>query len=95
MRDFSTENITLNTRLISYQSAAQYLIDHPQTLFFGVGHGNYALIFNKYFNPKFYNYDRVGTYFDRAHNNLIDIVTTTGILGLLTYLSILFLYLFI
>lgn len=94
LRDFSTENITLNTRLISYQSAAQYLIDHPQTLFFGVGHGNYALIFNKYFNPKFYNYDRVGTYFDRAHNNLIDIVTTTGILGLLTYLSI-FVFIFI
>lgn len=94
LRDFSTDNITLNTRLISYQSAGKYLIDHPVSMIFGVGHGCYALIFDKYFNPKFYDYDRSATYFDRAHNNLIDIITTTGIIGLLTYLSI-FLFLFI
>ncbi|MFA5644402.1 MAG: O-antigen ligase family protein [Patescibacteria group bacterium] len=88
LRDFSKDNITLNTRLISYQAAGKYLVDHPINLVFGVGHGNYALIFDKYFNPKFYDYDRGATYFDRAHNNLIDILTTTGILGLLAYLSI-------
>lgn len=94
LRDFSSKNSTLNTRLISYQAAGKYLVDHPINMIFGVGHGNYALIFDRYFNPKFYNYDRVATYFDRAHNNLIDITTTTGILGLLSYLSI-FLFLFI
>lgn len=88
LRDFSTDNITLNTRLISYRSAGQYLIDNPIDMIFGVGHGNYALIFDKYFSPKFYNYDRGATYFDRAHNNVIDILTTTGIIGLLAYLSI-------
>lgn len=90
LRDFSTQNITLNTRLISYQAAGQYLIDNPITLIFGVGHGNYAKIFDQYFNPDFYNFDRSATYFDRAHNTLIDIITTTGIIGLLAYLSIFF-----
>ncbi|MDD3711337.1 MAG: O-antigen ligase family protein [Patescibacteria group bacterium] len=90
LRDFSTENVTLNTRLISYKSAGQYLVDHPVDMIFGVGHGNYALIFDKYFDPKFYDYDRSATYFDRAHNNIIDILTTTGIIGLLAYLSIFF-----
>ncbi len=88
LRDFSVENVTLNTRLISYKSAGKYLVDHPVSLVFGVGHGNYALIFDKYFDPKFYDYDRSATYFDRAHNNIIDILTTTGIIGLLAYLSI-------
>jgi hypothetical protein len=54
----------------------------------GTGHGNFAITFDKYFDPNFYNFTRSGTYFDRAHNNLIDIASTTGILGLLTYLSI-------
>lgn len=88
LRDFSSENITLNTRLISYQSAGKYMLNHPVSLIFGVGHGNYALIFDKYFNAKFYDYDRGATYFDRAHNTIIDIITTTGIIGLLAYLSI-------
>jgi len=88
LRDFSTQNATLNTRLISYKSAGHYLIDNPITLIFGVGHGNYATIFDKYFDPEFYNYDRNATYFDRAHCTIIDIITTTGIIGLLAYLSI-------
>ncbi len=88
LRDFNSENVTLNTRLISWKAAGKYLIDHPVNLIFGVGHGNYALIFDKYFDAKFYDFDRSQTYFDRAHNNLIDIGTTTGIVGLLAYLSL-------
>jgi O-antigen ligase len=88
LRDFSEDNITLNTRLISYRAAGSYLLDHPSSLIVGVGHGNYAFIFDKYFDPSFYDYDCKETYFDRAHNNVIDILTTTGLLGLLTYLSI-------
>ena len=90
LRDFSTENATLNTRLISYRAAGKYLIDNPMVMIFGVGHGNYATIFDKYFDPKFYDYDRVSTYFDRAHCTIIDVITTTGIVGLLSYLSIFF-----
>lgn len=88
LRDFSSQNTTLNTRLISYQSAFKYLADNPVSMIFGVGHGNYALIFDKYFSARFYDYDRGATYFDRAHNTVIDILTTTGIIGLLAYLSI-------
>lgn len=76
---------TFQTRLISWKAGIIDLKEHPVL---GVGHGNYAVIFDKYFDPKFYDYTRGETYFDRAHNNLIDIVSTTGIVGLLTYLSI-------
>lgn len=83
--ELSLSKPTFQTRLISWRAGLVDLKEHP---LLGVGHGNYALIFDKYFDPKFYNYTRGETYFDRAHNNLIDIVSTTGILGLLAYLSI-------
>lgn len=91
LRSFSWENTTLKTRLISWKAAGNYLTDHPLNLVFGVGLGNYALVFDKYFDAKFYDYDRHATYFDRAHNNLVDITATTGVIGLISYLSFIFL----
>ncbi len=76
---------TFQTRLISWRAAWKDFQTHP---LLGTGHGNYAIIFDKYFDPIFYNYTRSETYFDRAHNNLVDIASTTGIVGLLSYLSI-------
>lgn len=76
---------TMQTRFISWRAAAKDFKNHP---ILGTGLGNYAIIFDKYFDPIFYNYTRSETYFDQAHNNLIDIASTTGLLGLFTYLSI-------
>ncbi len=84
-RNVSFQKVTFQTRLISWKAAAKDFKNHP---ILGTGYGNYAITFDKYFNPKFYNYTRAETYFDRAHNNLIDIASTAGILGLITYLSI-------
>ena len=81
----SSKENTFQTRLISWLAALHDFKNHPML---GTGYGNYAITFDQYFHPTFYDYDRGATYFDRAHNNLIDIVSTTGILGLLTYLSI-------
>lgn len=89
----ASEN-TFQTRLISWRGAYLDFKYHP---IFGVGYGNYAIIFNKYFDPKFFNYTTVQTYFDRAHNNILDVVSTTGLFGLLTYLGIyisIFIYLY-
>ncbi len=85
LRNLTSEKATFQTRLISWRGAAAEFRYHP---LFGTGFGNYAIIFDKHFDPVFYNYDKVETYFDRAHNNLIDIASTTGLVGLITYLSI-------
>jgi O-antigen ligase len=85
---------TFQTRLISWQAAFK---EFPNNPIFGVGHGAYAMVFDKQFDSRFLNYSRNESYFDRAHNNLIDITATTGLVGLITYLSIfvaLFYYLF-
>jgi len=85
VKDISLNKATFQTRLISWNAALQDFKDHP---FLGTGHGNYAIVFDKYFDPIFLTHTSSETYFDRAHNNVIDIASTTGSIGLLAYLSI-------
>ena len=85
LRNLTSEKTTFQTRLISWRGA---IADFPSHPVFGTGFGNYAIIFDKHFDPKFFNYSMTETYFDRAHNNVLDILSTTGALGLLAYLSI-------
>jgi len=85
LRNLTFQKATFQTRLISWSGAAKDFKNHP---LIGTGFGNYAIIFDKNFDSKFYDYATTDTYFDRAHNNLIDITSTTGLVGLITYLSI-------
>ncbi len=85
VREVNFNKNTFQTRLISWRAALKDFPHHP---IFGTGHGNYSITFDKYFSSKFYDYTRGETYFDRAHNNLIDIASTAGAVGLLAYLSI-------
>jgi O-antigen ligase/Flp pilus assembly protein TadD len=81
---FSMTDATMNTRFLSWRAAGLDFFHHP---ILGNGYGNYAATFDKYFDPIFYNYT-TESYFDKAHNNLVEIASTTGILGLITYLLI-------
>ena len=85
LSNLTSQKWTFQTRLISWQSAAKDFPNHPV---FGTGFGTYATTFDRHFDSKFFNYTVQETYFDRAHNNLIDIASTTGLVGLITYLSI-------
>lgn len=85
LKNLTSQKLTFQTRLISWKAAAKDFPNHP---WFGVGFGNYASVFDRYFDAKFYSLTKTETYFDRAHNNLIDIVSTTGVVGLMAYLSI-------
>lgn len=74
---------TFQTRLLSWDAAFKDFPNHP---FFGTGYGNYAISFDKHLNPKFFTWEN--TYFDHAHNNLVDLLSTTGAVGLAAYLSV-------
>lgn len=91
LRNLTTQKVTFQTRLISWQGAVKDFPNHP---IFGTGFGNYAITFDRHFDSKFFDYTTSETYFDRAHNNLIDIASTTGLVGLITYLSIFIVVLF-
>jgi tetratricopeptide (TPR) repeat protein/O-antigen ligase len=79
------EKNTFQTRLLSWRSAYKDFHNH---WLLGTGFGNYAITFDKYFSATFFQYSLSETYFDRAHNNIIDITSTSGILGILAYFSI-------
>lgn len=83
--DISFADATWNTRLISWKAGMKGLRERP---LLGVGSGNYAYFFDKYFDPSFYTFTAQQTYFDHAHNTIVDIVVTTGIVGLFVYLAI-------
>jgi len=85
LRSLTSQKATFQTRLISWRGAAADFKNH---WLFGTGFGNYAIIFDRHFDSKFFDYSKTETYFDRAHNNLVDIASTTGLVGLLAYLSI-------
>ena len=76
---------TFQTRLVSWRSAVKDFPNHP---FLGTGYGNYAITFDKHFDPIFYNFTASETYFDHAHNNILDLLSTTGAIGLTVYLLI-------
>lgn len=82
---FSSGDATWNTRLLSWKAGWKGFNESP---LLGIGLGNYAYYFDKYFPPIFYTYTAQQTYFDHAHNTLVDIAVTTGILGILSYLFI-------
>ena len=87
LRALTASKGTFQTRLVSWEGAVKDFHNHP---WLGVGFGNYANVFDRQFNSRFYNYSRSETYFDRAHNNVLEILSDTGVIGLIAYLSILF-----
>jgi len=84
-RDFSSTNINLNTRLYAWHAGWQGFLEKPV---FGWGYGNFAAPFDRFFDASYYRFTMTEEYFDRAHNNLVDILATAGAVGLLTYLLI-------
>ena len=73
------------SRLLSWQSGLQGFIQKP---ILGYGWENYDIVFNKNYNPWYLRTADSATWFDRSHNQLIDVLALTGIFGILSYLAI-------
>jgi O-antigen ligase len=56
----------------------------------GWGPENFGLAYGKYINPRQFNYET--SWFDRAHNELLDRLVMNGVLGLIAYLAIWFFF---
>lgn len=85
LSQISWQKNTFQTRLLSWQFAWQGFLDNPVI---GVGYGNYSPTFDKYFDSEFYSYIPNETRFDRVHNNLLEVLVTTGLLGIISYLAL-------
>jgi O-antigen ligase len=77
---------TLYERIVVWDIAYKGFLDKP---FLGSGPENYEYVFARHFNPCLGsgNCGSV-TWYDRAHNIILDTLASTGILGLLAYLAV-------
>lgn len=83
----SPKSVTAQNRLMTWNSAYQGFKEKP---ILGYGYENFYQVFDKYFNPKIYRHAGSVVWFDRAHNMIFDRLITGGLIGLLLYLSLLF-----
>ncbi|MDF1497656.1 MAG: O-antigen ligase family protein [Patescibacteria group bacterium] len=74
-------------RFIAWDIAWQSFLERPLT---GYGLDNFHIAFNKHYNPQSLRSGYYETWFDRAHNTVMDVVSMTGLFGALTFLGIWF-----
>ncbi|MEK7627594.1 MAG: O-antigen ligase family protein [Patescibacteria group bacterium] len=74
------------TRLTAWQSGLKSFLDRP---FFGFGPENFAIAFDRNYNPFFGTMPGLDEHWwGRAHNFIIEWLTTLGIIGFAAYLSV-------
>lgn len=78
----SLEENTVKARFINWSMAWKGVQERP---LLGWGQENYALVFDKYYDPRMYAQE---PWFDRVHNVIFDWLVAGGFLGLIAYLSI-------
>jgi len=91
LTSISLSSGTVRTRLISWEGGIKAFKENP---IIGYGMENYYYAFDKYFQADYYNIAPTETWFDRAHNMVMENLVAHGIFGLLSYLSIFILSLF-
>lgn len=81
----SPQDTTTQSRLDAWRASWHGWRDQ---LWIGYGYENYNIAFNKYFPPRIFKDHGSQLWFDRAHNVVFDVGTTSGIVGLVAYLGI-------
>lgn len=79
--DFNTP--TAKFRLLYWRAVPEIIKSRP---FLGYGPESQYQLFTKYYGPESIVYEEINSHPDRAHNEILDILLTTGVLGLLSYL---------
>jgi O-antigen ligase len=81
----SLTNGSSDTRKIAWKIGIEGWQERP---IFGWGPNNFFYAFNQFYNPRSLEFGYGETWFDNAHNIIINTLTVQGIFGLLTYLAI-------
>ncbi len=73
-----------STRLMAWGVAFDAWKEH---MIFGWGPNNFFYAFNKYYRPEFLEHGWAETWFDNAHNIIMNTLAVQGAFGLITYLG--------
>lgn len=90
--DISLQTKTVQTRLTTWGIAWDAFVDKPV---FGWGPENFGVAFAAHFDPVFFEGFGSETFWDRAHNVFLNILTTQGVFGFAIYLALIFGVLFL
>jgi len=82
LRRFTDFSDTVDTRLIAWNIAWEGFLEKPIT---GWGFDNFHILFNQKYNPQSLRFGQYETWFDRAHNTVLDVLSMTGSVGFLAY----------
>lgn len=80
-----SSDITTESRLLTWQASWLAFKDR---IFLGYGYENFNVAFNTYFPAKIFRDAGSQIWFDRAHNIVIDVAISSGVFGLLAYISL-------
>jgi O-antigen ligase/tetratricopeptide (TPR) repeat protein len=84
----SFSEIKTQGRYFVWPMAIKGFLDRP---ILGWGQEGFNFVFNKYYDPRMYNQE---PWFDRAHNTYLDWLIAGGALGLLSYLAVIYSFLY-
>src|SRR3989338_11100566 len=74
-----------STRFIAWEIAWKGFLERPLT---GWGLDAFHILFNIKYNPKSLEFGYYETWFDRAHNTILDVLSMTGLFGFVAWTSI-------
>ncbi|MFA7653868.1 MAG: O-antigen ligase family protein [Candidatus Magasanikbacteria bacterium] len=80
----SFTDLQASPRWVAWQIAIQSWKDKP---IFGWGPNNYFYAFNTHYNPKSLNFGYGETWFDNAHNIIVNTLAVQGAFGIIIYLG--------
>ncbi|MBI2033519.1 MAG: O-antigen ligase family protein [Candidatus Liptonbacteria bacterium] len=88
--ELSLSETAFKTRFWTWNTAWRGFKERP---ILGWGPENFSTVFDKYFDPRHYVPGKnTETWFDRAHSVIFDYLTETGLLGLLSFLGLFFVF---
>ncbi len=87
--EISWSNVNGQARQLVWPMALKGFKEKP---ILGWGQEGFNYVFNKYYDPRMYNQE---AWFDRAHNAPLDFLVSGGLLGLLSYLALFVLALYL
>ena len=87
IQDFIISNLMeMKARILVWEIAWKGFLEKPVL---GWGLENFNIVFDKYFNPKLFLKEYGGeVWFDKTHNIVLDTLINSGIVGLISYLSV-------
>jgi O-antigen ligase/tetratricopeptide (TPR) repeat protein len=78
-------SIATETRFIAWDIAWKGFLERPLT---GWGFDAFHILFNAKYNPRSLEFGYYETWFDRAHNTVMDVLSMTGVFGFITFFGI-------